>query len=248
MPAIQVYKHTGNLPSVIPVEEAKKAKAYQCPFTKTIFLTKRGYVKHLGKLRQNRMWANARKLRHRKRLENLWNQPSFNDVINWININSDAFWLNGRMNGWVTDHKSWDKIRDDFQIRITYLDLTWSNRVDNSHSCPHNGETNWGGGKAGVPRGYPGWTGTISFQLSHDVPSFSSNLLKGTRIHTGTGGGGGKNLYTYGVTLFADDWPGVFGSMQSEREEYERDHLLDMIKNQYVPYRVPNFTFGKRLR
>jgi len=203
MPAIKAYKYDGLL---IPIEEAKVAKAYQCPWTAKVYSTKRGYLKHLAELRTNRMHQKARsKIRVRK-LEDFWNQPSFEKLIDWVELNSEFFLKNALGN---RNEKLFDKIRDDFWIRITYLNLNWSESVSNSHTAPHTGETNWGGRKPNAPRGYPGWAGEIEFQLSHDLPSFSSDLFRGTRINTGTGSGVGENRFGYGTEFFADDWPAI---------------------------------------
>jgi hypothetical protein len=244
MPAIKVYKHNG---IAIPVDVAKTAKAYCCPFTGEIVLTKRSYVSHLKDLRQKRMWRKARNLRHQRRLEEMWNLPTFEGIVKWITVNSDVIWQNGKQNGWSDNATRWNKIRDDFQIEITYLDLHWLNSLSNSHSCPHNGKTNWcsNGDKHGIPKGYPGWGGRIEFKISHDVPSFSSDLFKGTRIHTGTGGIIGNKTYSYDVKFFDADWPGVTAQIQADREQYEKDHLIDMIKNQYKPFVVPHVKIGK---
>jgi len=239
MPAIKVYKHTGNLPGLIPVDEAKTAKAYQCPFTGTIVKSKRSYASHLKTLRENRMWANARKRRFRLRLEDLWSQPDFQSIVNWVELNSDLFWQNGKNRGWHSDANKWDAIRDDFCFRITKLELSRSENVSNSHDCPHNGATNWGGTNKNAPRGYPGWQGRIDFKVSHDVPSFFSNVVEGTRIHTGSGGGSGIGTYSYGVKFFDADWPGIAKTYQLAKEKYEHDSLIDMLKNEYKPYAYP---------
>lgn len=244
MPAIKVYKHDGDLPGLIPVEEAKTAKAYRCPFTGTIIQTKRSYVKHLKSLRQDRMWKKARARKFRLRLEDLWNQPDFESVVKWVTVNSDVFWQLGLQNGFHTDQTRWKKIRDDFQIEITSLKLAWDESVSNTHSFPHNGETNWGGNKPDVPRGYPGWRGRIEFRTSHDYPSFSSNLLKGSRIHIGTGGGSDNLTFSYDVKLFDADWPVLSKRYQEQEDSYEREHLIDMIKNQYIPYRRPQVSIS----
>ena len=205
MPAIQVYKTKGK---IIPVNEAKVARAYQCPFTKELFVTKTAYTKHLSKLRETRMWANARRKQHQLKLQDLWNQTSFDKIAQWIELNPDVFWYNGRQSNRNSPER-WDKIRDQFQIKIVRLSLSWSDSVSNSHSSPRNGVTNWSGRStlqdgSPAPRGYPGWQGRIYFQTSCDTPGFFSDFLRGTRIHTGTGGSG-----QYDVKFFEDDWPGL---------------------------------------
>jgi hypothetical protein len=251
MPAVKVYRHQGNLPGMIPVEQAKIVKAYQCPFTGTIVSTKKSYVKHLKTLRSDRMHRRARDLRHRRKLQDLWNQPDFESVVKWIQLNPETFWENGQKQGWNCDRAAWNRIRDSFIMEVCYLKLDYSESVSNTHSCPHNGVTNWSrrdtfADGTEKPTGYPGWQGTVRFHISHEVPGFFSNLLNGTRIHTGAGGGHDNLTYEYEVKLFLADWPGIALRIAQEKEEYERKHLVDMIKNQYQPYRVASFCHGKR--
>lgn len=247
MPAIQVYKHKGTM---IPVDDAKKSKAYICPWTNELYATKRSYVTHLKRLREDRMHRRAKQLRHQRKLEDLWNQPDFDSVIRWIHLNPEVFWENAKRRGWHSDEPRWDKIRDTFTVTIEHLSLSYSDTVSNSHSCPRNGVTNWGGDKklkdgSPAPRGYPGFSGRITYKTSHEPLSFASNIMEGTGINTGTGGGGGNNTFSYDVKFFLDDWPGIANQIKEEKEKYEREKLIDMIKNNYTPYCVPSFNFGK---
>ena len=249
MPAIQVYKSGATM---IPVAKAKQAKAYICPWTKEMFATKRGYVSHLKTLRINRMHRRAKELRFKRKLEDMWNQPDFGSVIRWIHLNPEVFWLSAKRNGWYSDAARWDKIRDSFEIKITSLKLTYSDMISNSHSCPHTGITNWNYDtfKDGTlkPRGYPGFGGRIEFQIDTATSNFSSDVFKGTRIYTGSGGGGGGGKYGYDVKFFLDDWPGIARRIREERDQHERDGLLDMITDTYTQFRVPGFTYGKERR
>jgi hypothetical protein len=211
MPAIQAYKHKGN---VIPVEEAKVGRAYQCPWTKQLYSTKAAYIKHLKNLRTTRMHRRARENRWQSLGEDLWNQNSFEKIVKWVELHPEWFLDNAKRYGFHSDEKRYDRLRDTFSIKITYLDLYWSDSVSNSHSCPHNGVTNWGGSHLNrdgsmSPRGYPGWSGRIEFVINHEVPGFGSNLMASSRIHTGTGGSGNGLNYGFSVQFFADDWPGL---------------------------------------
>lgn len=209
MPAIKVYKANGKM---VPVSEAKVAKAYQCPWTDKVFATKAAYRKHLSELRENRMHKRARENIRNRKLDDLINQTSFEDIVNWIETNPE-FFFDGAIkfghSGWATRRAH---LREDFWIKITYLDLRWSDSVSNSHSCPRGGVTCWSSHEAkdGRPRGYPGWHGRIEFQISHDL-GFGSDVFRSTGIHTGTGGGGGNNCFGFDVKFFASDWPGVRG-------------------------------------
>jgi hypothetical protein len=247
MPAIKVYKHNSVM---IPVDDAKKAKAYICPWTNELYATKRSYVSHLKRLRTERMHKRAREIRHTNKLQDMWNQPDFDSVIKWIHNNPEVFWLNAKRRGWDSNHKKWESIRDTFVVNITGLKLTYTDRVSNSHSSPYNGVTNWGGDtllKDGTPapRGYPGFTGRIELHMPVEPLSFSSDVFKGTRIHTGSGGGGGGGHYGYSVSFFLDDWPGIANRIRAEKEAYEKEHFLDMIENKYKPFKIKDYNYGK---
>ena len=205
MPAIKAYKHKG---SIIPVDQAKLGKAYQCPWTGKIVGTKQTYVKHLRELRSSRMHRRARANRWQRLGEDLWNQTSFEKIVKWVELHPEWFLDNAKRRGWASDAKRFDSVRDVFSVKITYLDLTWSDHLSNTHSCPLNGVINWGS-DADKPTGYPGWGGRIEYQLSHDLPGFGSALMDGTRIHTGTGGSINGTNYGFSVEFFADDWPGL---------------------------------------
>jgi hypothetical protein len=247
MPAIQVYKSNGIM---IPVDDAKKSKAYICPWTKELYATKRSYVNHLKSLRTTRMHKRARDLAFTRRLEGLWNQPDFTGVINWIEANPDVFWTLANRNCWHSGKTKWAKVRDEFGIKIQYLSLDFSESISNSHSCPHTGVTNWGGDRklpdgSPAPRGYPGFGGRISFKLTHDTPSFCSDIFKSTRIHTGTGGGGGNNIYTYGVSFFLDDWPGIAKTLEAERHVHDRAQTIATLSRKSTTSFKKSFSYGK---
>lgn len=211
MPRIKAYK--GNRGHIIPVDEAKVATAYRCPWTNRVFGSKSGYVNHLRALRRDHIHAAVRQRIAERLHDDLRNQPTFDDVIAWIGNHPEFFFdmtAAGRSEG------RQDRIaayRDKFWIRITYLDLQWTDSASNTHACPRGGRTNWGGrgmdvdGKP-LPRGYPGWTGRIEYRMSHDL-GFGSTPMRNVGIHTGTGGSIRDHRYGYGVTIFEADWPGL---------------------------------------
>jgi hypothetical protein len=127
--------------------------------------------------------------------------------------------------------------------------LRWNNEVSNSHSCPHDGVTNWGGRETMAdgtlaPRGYPGWTGSIvwvcEWPKEFDGIYLSSDLFSGgfgrsgrQRAHTGSGGGGGGHLNkefntycqspSYEFRIYASDWPGM-------TRYYEKQKMWNTLK------------------
>lgn len=203
MPRIRAYKGTGK---IIPVEEAKISTAFRCPWTRKVFGQKRDYVKHLAWLRENRMHRRIRENLRLRKMQDLWNQPTFESIIDWIAVNPEFMFDNGFRSSWTRDGA--EKHRDQFWIKITYLDLSWTASASNSHSCPRGGVTNWGNRDPKIPTGYPGFTGRIEYQMSHDI-GFGSDVMRNLGIHTGSGGGSGKNRFGYGVTFFDADWPGL---------------------------------------
>ncbi len=218
MPRIKAYKGAGK---IIPISEAKIATAFQCPWTNKIFTAKKDYVSHLRKLRSDHIHAAIRRSIVDRQHENLRSQQSFEDLIGWIETHPEFFFDNavGRRGDGRQDRIA--AYRDKFWIRVTYLDIQWSSSISNTHSCPRGGVTNWGGRDTWPdgttkPRGYPGWGGRIEYQLSHDL-GFGSDVLRGTGIHTGTGGGTSDNRQGYDVKFFDTDWPGIAESARNSR-------------------------------
>lgn len=203
MPRIKAYKGAGKM---IPVEEAKLVTAFRCPWTKKVYGSKRDYVKHLKWLRENRMHSRIRATARLRKHQDLWNQPTFLDIIKWIEMNPKFMFDNALRSGWARDGA--EKKRDQFWMKITYLDLSWTSSASNTHHCPRGGVTNWGMREDGKPKGYPGFTGRIEYQMSHDL-GFGSDAVRNLGIHTGTGGGAGDNRFGYGVTFFDADWTGL---------------------------------------
>jgi uncharacterized C2H2 Zn-finger protein len=222
MPKIKAYKGNGVL---IPVESAKIANAFQCPWTGNIFSNKKSYVKHLRELREDRIHRAIRARIQNKIFDEFINQDSFENLIEWIETHPEFFFDRVIQKGRAGWRNRSEHLRDKFWIKITYLDVHWSDSVSNSHSCPRGGVTCWSSREAeetGRPRGYPGWAGRIEFQLSHGYESgFGSDTFRGTGIHTGTGGGISDNRYGYDVKFFASDWPGL-----------EKHRVFEILKNE----------------
>jgi hypothetical protein len=230
MPKIKAYKGKERA-VLIPVEDAKITNAFQCPWTKQVYATKNAYVKHLRELREDRIHRAIRARIQHKIFDELINQPSFEKVIEWIETHPEFFFDRMVQNGRAGWRDRREHLRDKFWIKITYLDVSWSDSVSNSHSCPRGGVTCWSSREAvdGRPRGYPGWGGRIEFQLSHDL-GFGSDVFRNVGIHTGTGGGTSDNRYGYDVKFFASDWP-----------ELEKSILFHILKNE----RPTSFRYGE---
>lgn len=127
--------------------------------------------------------------------------------------------------------EDWIRHYNEINLEITMVNLRYDALASNSHCAPYGKETNWGGDKKDVPRGYPGLVGRIegrfveplreykdwtsrkklvdSFsELCDDSYSFGGPdcVFKMKGLHSGTGGGSHKS-FSYGVTLFIDDFP-----------------------------------------
>ena len=205
MPRIKAYKNAGK---IIPVADARVGTAFKCPWTGKLFGEKRAYVAHLKVLRADRIHRQIRIKRMARLKDELWTRSDFDSVVSWIELHPEVLFdsvIERGREGW-SDRRA--HLRSDFWIKITHLKLQYIDHVSNTHSAPKEKQTNWGGDKKDVPRGYPGWVGRIEFQLSHDL-GFGSDILKTLRIHTGTGGGTSVQRYGYRVTFWADDWPGL---------------------------------------
>lgn len=229
MPKIKVYKGNG---VVIPINEAKVSTGFRCHWTNKIFSDKKSYLAHLRFLREDRIHRAIRKNNENKLIEELSNQPSFTDIIKWVEKNSAFFFDrlidNGR-EGWRNRR---EHIRDDFKIEITMLELRWNDLVSNSHHCPRGGVKCWSSSEAkdGRPRGYPGWQGRIEYKLSNPM-GFASDVFRDLGINTGSGGGIGNGESGYDVKLFASDWPGL-----------EKARIFDILKENTTD----SFFYGKR--
>lgn len=188
---------------LISESDVSFVKAYQCPKTKTIFGNKDAYVTYL----RNRRADLHAKISRDEKIAELHNCMNFDDVVQWVHDNS-AFYLSlARMRESFSSNLDRYPNADEFKVTITYLNLRYG-MVSNSHHCPKDGVTNWGGDPK-LPREYPGWEGHIEFNYSHDLPGFNWRSMEMLRIFTGTGGGRGGNRYGFDVRFFDADWVGL---------------------------------------
>jgi hypothetical protein len=216
--------------------------AWKCEADGKIFEDKKKYQNHLRKL--------AKVRRERRRIEvaeaerdALWaplyeREQSLEEWRDMVIANQDLFWAEAAKQ----DPYDWSgvgKVRKGVAMPVprllefTEFRLKWNDMVSNSHSCPHNGMTNWGGHNTerGAPRGYPGWEGRVEWIVAWPKEwagvYLGGDLFNGLggrnggrqRAHTGTGGGGGDyydkkhkcyvQRFGYSFEMFAADWPGL---------------------------------------
>lgn len=228
MPKIEAYaafntnaksKNKGKVKTFIPVDIATKIEAYRCPFTEKLFADKNEYVHHLRMLRL----SSNREIR-RMRLFNEFVEirnsiTSLDQLPGVIEQNSDKFFENALVNSIIGE----EYIKFPHQINILRISLSREDNVSNTHDCPIGGVTNWSR-KPDLPRGYPGWQGSITFTVTfkgdrkgkHNYND-CSDILEGTRhsstggvtgLHLGSGGSGGETS-RYDLKIFDADFPGL---------------------------------------
>lgn len=230
MPKISAYVGNG---AIIPVDSASIKQAYRCPFTDSVFATKREYVQHLKMTRRD-IHDNIHAKNREKIMHDLWNQPTFPDIIAWIESHQSFMKHNAIANEWRPPSKQLQK--QAFKIRITYLDLRHLDRCSNTHCAPHDGHTNFMGDKD-RDFGYPGWTGRIEFTIESKLDISASTVVSNMRIHTGTGGSTDGVHYGYQVTFFDSDWP-VLAKRYNERK------VFDILAERKRPDEVDVFIYG----
>jgi hypothetical protein len=219
--------------------------AYKSEADGKIFEDKSKYTAHLRKLARHRL-AQKKLMIANQEADAVWaelyeREQSIDDWMQMVIDNQHLFWAEAAKG----DPHDWENVGKrrgrkttgavmpmPRVLKITHS-LRWHDNVSNSHSCPHNGVTNWSPSwntDKTVPTGYPGWTGHIEWLVEwpkeFDGIYLGSDLFaKGTfrtgrqRAHTGTGGGGGGhfnkefNTYCqrpgYDFKIFAADWPGL---------------------------------------
>jgi hypothetical protein len=205
-----------------------KIMVWKCDHTGKLFEDHDKYKKHLRKLANTRRVRKSLEIEENARKEwwayaqNL--EMGIDELVAFIIKNQDKFWVEAskaEAYDWKDVGKRTYKnivmpvpVLSSFRV----FSLSWSDSVSNSHRCPKDGVTNWGR-HADQPTGYPGWRGRVEWSIEwpkqFEHCYIGSDLFSGdlTRIHTGTGGGGGwkdgLQSFGYDVTIFASDWPGL---------------------------------------
>jgi len=208
--------------------------AYKSDSDGRIFEDKKRYQSHLRKLAIKRRHDRKVLVEEEKKLaflrENFWEKvKSPIQLEAALLAHAEFFGLNGLAH--ETFHGDKRPSGPPILKKFDRFSLDYSDRVSNSHSCPHSGVTNWANRNKNAPGGYPGLYGRIEYCVEwySDWDGYypgSSSMWKKTRIHTGGGGGGSfvpyaknshKGLQRFGfqVELFFDDWPGL-------KEGYEK--------------------------
>lgn len=208
-----------------------KVTVNKCPYTGKLFEDDLKYSKHLRRLQ-----AERRAKRKDEKIRNTFSDwlaaekskiTEVKQIVPWFMDNQRT--IMDAANAIVNNIDRYGKFTD----LCTYSKLEisgprWNRNVSNSHRCPVGGVVNWGGHKPGLPTGYPGWTGHIAGSLTrpkNKMGSYpTSDILNLIGLHTGSGGGGNES-WSYGLSIFLDDWPGL-------------QHEVDMMEQDYIVRRL----------
>ena len=216
-----------------------KITVWKCPHTKKLFEVEAKYRNHLKRLSRERIAARKWQAVRDSVTDVIAGAAQVNNVqelVDYVIKHKREFMIQGVFNGhWHGDemHKAMDNGWDIYfpEIQSLTIDTTWRTEVSNSHNCPRDGYTNWGGDNKEdkSKRHYPGWHGKIEMSYNKEdcyiiiqkpgakkqniieAPSVSdmvgtfgdSMALSG--ICTGGGGGGHQN-HSYQVSLFQSDF------------------------------------------
>lgn len=212
-----------------------KVTVNKCPDTGKLFEDDKEYKTHRDKMRREKLAAAKDKkvkdtffhwLAEEKKLI-----TSVDMIPAWFLKNQriimDAFNVGCRGTG---HNGFWVKFKDtDEFTKFKITGVYYSRSVSNSHSCPRNGVTNWGGQRVGAPNGYPGWSVRVAgslFRLPKDGSEYPyGDALNLIGIHTGTGGGGNES-WGYDAKIFLDDWSGL----KAQVDEMEQNDMVKILK------------------
>ena len=213
-----------------------KITAYKCPFTKKIFESRSGYRRHLLKLRKTRTEVRIERRTRRQARERVDAMTSkirsVSELESFIvkHFNDILLAFYGPKHKYINDVKMhWFKFE-----RCYYSDM-----VSNTHSCPRSGVTNWGGRIEGAPRGYPGFSGQMKWEVTGPKQAdygrdFNSHVevgrvLEYIGVHTGSGCPGWKG--DIGFQVFADDFPGIKEEIAGAYDEAKKVFFRERLKN-----------------
>lgn len=196
--------------------------AWECPRTEKLFKDKAVYLVHLKELARESIEQKAidkYKAEKEAFFKNMRDTcTSTSDIEEFIKKHFKRFISNGY------DRRFWfDKPKRIRGPKLEHITITaeWRNRIANTHSAPIGQAQNFRQDPT-KPCNFPGFKGRITFGMDKDSPGFTSDMFEGTGIHTGTGGGGHKNV-SYDLILWADDWPAM------SEAHYEREVMKKLV-------------------
>ena len=246
-----------------------KVQVWKCPHTSYLFEHEVEYRRHLKRLSRERV-ARRKWEAIQDSLDGviagIQKVTSGQEALDYMWKHQDKFVLYGMMN------KSFDgsAIRDAMAAghtiilpKLRHLKIDkgrWEKTVSNSHNCPRDGQTNWGG-RAGddVPRGYPGWRGGIRAEYDEDavvkvripnakrrkqkiyeVPSISDICggFGADRSLSGlnTGSGGGRNPSRSELFVYLQDFPHWQEQIDAILKAEEQKQIIAKLSNKFYRF------------
>ena len=219
---------------------ARKITAWKCPHTAKLFEDEMKYRAHLKRLSRKRIktkaWDDWLEAAESMYIEaQLVNNAQ--ELCDHFMAHQKEFILLGLLKGWMDTQSAVTRaLKNSCRIEfpeMAYIKMSakYQDSVSNSHHCPRNGKTNWGGQVVGAPKGYPGWHGRIESDFVEKKPVVIIHNAKGKKkeiavpsmnsmvgytsmgdkspcgINTGSGSGGSHSRYE--LMLFADDFPNI---------------------------------------
>lgn len=192
----------------------KQVTAWVCRFTGKTFLDREEFREHLLRQRKQMTYSRCHQRIVREARAHASQISSIDELQSWLISGEFALAM--------------ARLRDP-KATINLSSVTISNYhtgdVSNSHSAPFGKPTNWSR-KRDLPTSYPGISCRFSFQgrIKADFPCSSWSMTDSLReigIHTGTGGGGGNDTYSYDCTIWADAFPKLFDRLLAEKVGYQ---------------------------
>jgi hypothetical protein len=130
-------------------------------------------------------------------------------------------------------------------ISIDNVYIDKGGNTGNSHYAPRGKKTNWGGRDEFYPRGFPGFSGNLKFQIANmtydrGLADFDlGRALHAFGIHCGTGGGRGpasntiRDLagYQYHVQIFFEDFPALNRKVQEYQQVIKKEQFKAKLAN-----------------
>jgi hypothetical protein len=185
-----------------------RINARQCPFTGELFASDSLYRHHLLALREDqrgrRLWERRNAEREAFIFETTRKVTTFEELAAFLEGPFSQI-FDSRHLGRKTFPRKRALMRE-----VAFRDMRYTLLASNTHCAPKGKEVRGLQDRRGLPSGYPGWVGHISFKLMRDDCWFDlCRVLGEVGINTGTGGGRGKNRYGHMVTVFDDDIPNI---------------------------------------
>lgn len=185
----------------------------KCPFTGLLFEEKdiKDYILHLQRIRaQHREeWVNKRF----KEKHEAWLVEKKKQIFEPKDLEK---FLVENLSYLIKHHNKKRKLSFGYdsgisvkaQIATVSVTSRFNPQSSNTHACPRNGVTNWGGQKLDAPRGYPGY----DCHITVSAPGLSNltSILDSIDVRIGSGSGNSdRGYWSYSITMFEDDFPNM---------------------------------------